>query len=177
MPGAIPRQNAGASCANGTSNPARKPALYALSTSEVVPIPFIPMMRPNSTRKGPLSLQPTDIAILGNALSASTVRKPMALNGQRVTDLFEPTLSDHNNRCLSSADVPLAERLRPTALSDVLGQDHLLGPNAPIGRMLAAGRLSSIVFRSEEHTSELQSLMRISSAVFCLKKQKHNYRT
>src|SRR3546814_14560498 len=70
----------------------------------------------------------------------------MALNGQRVTDLFEPTLSDHNNRCLSSADVPLAERLRPTALSDVLGQDHLLGPNAPLGRMLAAGRLSSIVF-------------------------------
>src|SRR3546814_5460570 len=29
-------------------------------------------------------------------------------------------------------------------------------------------------FRSEEHTSELQSLMRISYAVFCLKKKKHN---
>src|SRR3546814_3797054 len=29
-------------------------------------------------------------------------------------------------------------------------------------------------FRSEEHTSELQSLMRISSAVFCLHKKKHN---
>src|SRR3546814_5022682 len=29
--------------------------------------------------------------------------------------------------------------------------------------------------RSEEHTSELQSLMRISYAVFCLKKQKHIY--
>src|SRR3546814_975311 len=29
--------------------------------------------------------------------------------------------------------------------------------------------------RSEEHTSELQSLMRISYAVFCLKKKKHNY--
>src|SRR3546814_5870060 len=29
--------------------------------------------------------------------------------------------------------------------------------------------------RSEEHTSELQSLMRISYAVFCLKKQQHNY--
>src|SRR3546814_2351169 len=28
-------------------------------------------------------------------------------------------------------------------------------------------------FRSEEHTSELQSLMRISSAVFCLKKKQH----
>src|SRR3546814_5416070 len=31
--------------------------------------------------------------------------------------------------------------------------------------------------RSEEHTSELQSLMRISYAVFCLKKNKHIYRT
>src|SRR3546814_3626593 len=30
------------------------------------------------------------------------------------------------------------------------------------------------VVRSEEHTSELQSLMRISYAVFCLKKKKHN---
>src|SRR3546814_4636100 len=29
-------------------------------------------------------------------------------------------------------------------------------------------------FRSEEHTSELQSLMRISYAVFCLKKKKHD---
>src|SRR3546814_5267875 len=31
-----------------------------------------------------------------------------------------------------------------------------------------------VVLRSEEHTSELQSLMRISYAVFCLKKKKHN---
>src|SRR3546814_10508773 len=33
------------------------------------------------------------------------------------------------------------------------------------------------VMRSEEHTSELQSLMRISYAVFCLKKKKNRYRT
>src|SRR3546814_6557687 len=31
----------------------------------------------------------------------------------------------------------------------------------------------SLVWRSEEHTSELQSIMRISYAVFCLKKKKH----
>src|SRR3546814_10098096 len=40
------------------------------------------------------------------------------------------------------------------------------------------GELAALVgvedFRSEEHTSELQSLMRISYAVFCLKKKKHN---
>src|SRR3546814_1657054 len=35
--------------------------------------------------------------------------------------------------------------------------------------------LQVIWLRSEEHTSELQSLMRISYAVFCLKKKKHNY--
>src|SRR3546814_7431782 len=34
--------------------------------------------------------------------------------------------------------------------------------------------LASLRVRSEEHTSELQSLMRISYAVFCLKKKKHN---
>src|SRR3546814_1109014 len=33
------------------------------------------------------------------------------------------------------------------------------------------------LFRSEEHTSELQSLMRISYAVFCLKKKKNNMHT
>jgi putative ATPase len=41
---------------------------------------------------------------------------------------------------------PLADRLRPERLGDVVGQDHLLGPDAPLGRMLAAGRLGSIVF-------------------------------
>src|SRR3546814_8071401 len=40
------------------------------------------------------------------------------------------------------------------------------------GRILAL--LVLAVVRSEEHTSELQSLMRISYAVFCLKKKKHN---
>src|SRR3546814_3732106 len=35
----------------------------------------------------------------------------------------------------------------------------------------AATTAATLVIRSEEHTSELQSLMRISSAVFCLKKK------
>src|SRR3546814_9448924 len=37
----------------------------------------------------------------------------------------------------------------------------------------AAGQLADLKGRSEEHTSELQSLMRISYAVFCLKKKQH----
>src|SRR3546814_9477869 len=37
------------------------------------------------------------------------------------------------------------------------------------------GGIGALAFRSEEHTSELQSLMRISYAVFCLKKKKATY--
>jgi len=40
---------------------------------------------------------------------------------------------------------PLADRLRPRSLELVVGQDHLLGPDGPIGHMLAAGRLASMV--------------------------------
>ena len=41
---------------------------------------------------------------------------------------------------------PLADRLRPQSLSEVVGQDHLLGPDGALGRMLATKRLSSIIF-------------------------------
>lgn len=40
---------------------------------------------------------------------------------------------------------PLADRLRPARLADVVGQDHLIGADAPLSRMLEAGRLSSII--------------------------------
>ncbi len=42
-------------------------------------------------------------------------------------------------------DAPLADRLRPRQLTDIVGQDHLVGPEGTIGRMVAAGRLSSII--------------------------------
>jgi putative ATPase len=44
-----------------------------------------------------------------------------------------------------SAPRPLADRLRPARLADVVGQDHLIGADAPLSRMLEAGRLSSII--------------------------------
>ncbi|HXE15704.1 MAG TPA: replication-associated recombination protein A [Stellaceae bacterium] len=40
---------------------------------------------------------------------------------------------------------PLADKLRPAKLGDVVGQDHLLAPDAPIGRMAAAHRLASMI--------------------------------
>src|SRR3546814_3027671 len=53
---------------------------------------------------------------------------------------------------------------------------HIMADQLSImrGRDRCTLHASTIRMRSEEHTSELQSLMRISYAVFCLKKQKHN---
>jgi len=41
---------------------------------------------------------------------------------------------------------PLADKLRPTGLADVVGQDHLLGPDGALRRMLATRSLGSLVF-------------------------------
>ena len=40
---------------------------------------------------------------------------------------------------------PLADRLRPGTLTEVVGQDHLLAPDAPLGRMLAQRQLASMI--------------------------------
>src|SRR5947209_4676913 len=40
---------------------------------------------------------------------------------------------------------PLADRLRPRRLADIVGQDHLLGPEGPIGRMVASRQLASMI--------------------------------
>ena len=40
---------------------------------------------------------------------------------------------------------PLADKLRPQTIDEVVGQDHLLGDAAPLGRMLASGRLASMI--------------------------------
>src|SRR3546814_4659813 len=55
--------------------------------------------------------------------------------------------------------------------------DHLLDGALQAGERRRLGRGDArlgLLGRSEEHTSELQSLMRISYAVFCLKKKKHD---
>jgi len=57
-----------------------------------------------------------------------------------VSDLFQSANLEKD------APRPLADRLRPAQLSDVVGQDHLLGANGSLRRMLDAGRLSSIIF-------------------------------
>jgi putative ATPase len=56
-----------------------------------------------------------------------------------MSDLFQAAgLTPH-------APSPLADRLRPQTLDEVVGQEHLLGPDGPIGRMAAAHRLASMI--------------------------------
>jgi putative ATPase len=45
----------------------------------------------------------------------------------------------------SQAPHPLADRMRPRSLAEIVGQDHLLGPEGPIGRMVAERQLSSMI--------------------------------
>ena len=45
-----------------------------------------------------------------------------------------------------SAPRPLADRLRPTKLSEVVGQDHLVGPDGALTRLLRSGSLGSLIF-------------------------------
>lgn len=55
------------------------------------------------------------------------------------SDLFE------TSGLSQGAPRPLADRLRPKHLNEIVGQDHLIGAEGPIGRMVDAGRLSSLI--------------------------------
>ena len=55
-----------------------------------------------------------------------------------MSDLFEAS-------GIHPPDAPLADRLRPRTLDEVVGQDHLLGEGGPIRRMIEAGRLGSMI--------------------------------
>ncbi len=94
-----------------------------------------------------------------------------------MTDLFEAS-------GIHPPDAPLADRLRPATLDDVVGQDHLLGDGGPIRRMVEAGRLGSMILWGPPGTGkttiarllaqaagyQFQSLSAVFSGVADLKK-------
>jgi len=62
-----------------------------------------------------------------------------------MADLFPDSLPAPTSDDAPREDAPLADRLRPRSLNEVVGQHHLTGPEGAIGRMVAAGRLSSMI--------------------------------
>lgn len=63
------------------------------------------------------------------------------------------------------ADAPLADRLRPTKLDEVVGQEHLTGPEGAIGRMVAAGRLTSMILWGPPGTGKTTIARLLADAV------------
>lgn len=65
----------------------------------------------------------------------------------------------------ATGPVPLAERLRPRTLGEVVGQEHLTGPEGAIGRMVAAGQLASIILWGPPGTGKTTIARLLAEAV------------
>src|ERR1700689_4268410 len=78
-----------------------------------------------------------------------------------MSDLFE------SGGLANDAPRPLADRLRPKTLAEVVGQDHLLGEGGPIGRMVAQGRPHSIILWGPPGTGKT-TIARLLSHAFKL---------
>jgi len=81
-----------------------------------------------------------------------------------VADLFqdEPPqpAADSTNE-----NAPLADRLRPQTLGEVVGQEHLTGPDGAIGRMVAAGKLASMILWGPPGTGKTTIARLLADAV------------
>jgi putative ATPase len=62
-------------------------------------------------------------------------------------------------------DAPLADRLRPTSLDEVVGQEHLTGLDGAIGRMVAAGKLASMILWGPPGTGKTTIARLLAAAV------------
>jgi len=81
-----------------------------------------------------------------------------------MADLFPDAVHAKAPAAPSEA-APLADRLRPATLRDVVGQEHLTGPEGAIGRMVAAGKLSSIILWGPPGTGKTSIARLLADAV------------
>ena len=81
-----------------------------------------------------------------------------------MADLFPDDLPANRAEPIR-ADAPLADRLRPASLAAVIGQEHLTGPEGAIGRMVAAGRLSSMILWGPPGTGKTSIARLLADAV------------
>jgi putative ATPase len=81
-----------------------------------------------------------------------------------MADLFADELPSSPPEALRE-DAPLADRLRPRDLSEVVGQEHLTGSDGAIGRMVAAGRLSSMILWGPPGTGKTSIARLLADAV------------
>lgn len=81
-----------------------------------------------------------------------------------MTGLFPDDLSASPPTILAE-DAPLADRLRPAILAEVIGQEHLTGPEGAIGRMVSAGKLSSMILWGPPGTGKTSIARLLADAV------------
>jgi len=82
-----------------------------------------------------------------------------------MADLFADDLPPTPAPDAPREDAPLADRLRPQSLDEVIGQEHLTGPTGAIGRMVAAGKLSSMVLWGPPGTGKTSIARLLADAV------------
>jgi putative ATPase len=82
-----------------------------------------------------------------------------------MADLFADQEVPTRSPEASAANAPLADRLRPTTLGEVVGQEHLTGPDGAIGRMVAAGRLASMILWGPPGTGKTTIARLLAGAV------------
>src|SRR3546814_4712379 len=99
-------------------------------------------------------------------LRSGRLRRSFRISHRLISPPENPALTSRSAKPLKSS----AE-----ASDSSSAEDPIAAVNAStVTPSKAGGRWNDMPRRSEEHTSELQSLMRISYAVFCLKKKKNN---